>query len=198
MRVNVVACALVACVAGTAMTACKAKQPPSSGDSATASGTVAPPAETIGSAAPRADTTRPVTADTSTKTCCGGTTPGMAGMHGAHGMHGMHGMTSAAMLDSMQAHMRRAGHMSAEQMTAMIPMHRQMVGDMLSQMVSESRAMNLPPNAAWNTLADSVREDLVRLPQMNKNEVKQAMPADCARVTRLIRMHQAMMAGAAK
>jgi hypothetical protein len=83
-------------------------------------------------------------------------------------------------------------------MTAMIPMHRQMFGDMLSQMTSESQAMNLPSDAAWNTLADSVRQDLVRLTQMNKNDVKQAMTADCNRVTRLIRMHQALMAGTAK
>jgi hypothetical protein len=107
-------------------------------------------------------------------------------------------MTSTAMLDSMQAHMRRAGHMSADEMTAMIPMHRQMVGNMLSQMDSESHAKNLPPNSTWNALADSVRRDLARLPELNKNEVKQAMPADCARVTRLIRMHQSMMSGAAR
>jgi hypothetical protein len=56
----------------------------------------------------------------------------------------------------------------------------------------------LPSDAAWNTLADSVRQDLVRLTQMNKNDVKQAMTADCNRVTRLIRMHQALMAGTAK
>ena len=58
--------------------------------------------------------------------------------------------------------------------------------------------MNLPPNATWNALADSVRQDLVCLPEINKIEVKQAMPADCARVTRLIRMHQAMMLRTAK
>ena len=192
MRVNLVISVVLACVAGTALSACKAKQPPSSRESATASGAVAAPADTIGRTARPGDTSRPATAETTTKACCGGAMPGTARMHG------MRGMTSAAMLDSMQAHMRRVGHMNADQMAAMIPMHRQMVGDMLAQMTSESQAMNLPPNAAWNALADSVRQDLVRLPEMSKNEVKQAMPADCARVTRLIRMHQGMMARTTK
>ena len=186
MSVRIVVRALAVCSASIVLVACKAKEPSRAPDSATAAGTVAQRGETSAAAAARADTSGATAAAPATKGCCGG------------GMSGMHVMTSEAMLDSMQAHMRRAGHMTADQMAAMVPMHRQMVGDMLSQMTSESRAMNLPPNAAWNALADSVRQDLVRLPEMNKNEVKQAMPADCARVTRLIRMHQTMMSGAAK
>ena len=190
MSARIVVRALAVCSAGIVLVDCKAKEPSRSQDSA--AGTVALPAATSAAAAARADTSGAAAAAPAVKACCGG------GMSGMHGMARMHGMTSAAMLDSMQAHMRRAEHMTADQMAAMIPMHRQMVGDMLSQMTSESRAMNLRPNAAWNALADSVRQDLVRLPEMNKNELKQAMPADCARVTRLIRMHQAMMSGAAK
>ena len=185
--VRILAYAFVICSAAI-LGACKRKQPRPSQESASAGGTASQPTDTTKA---RADTSgAAVAARGGTKSCCGGGMPCTSGMAGVGCGYGM---TSAAMLDSMEAHMRRAGHMSAEQMTAMIPMHRQMVDNMLSQMESESQAKNLPASPAWNALADSVRQDLARLPETNKNDVKQAMPADCARVTRLIRMHQAMM-----
>ena len=112
---------------------------------------------------------------------------------GMAGMAGMQGMMSPAMADSMQAEMKTMAAMTADQMAAMLPMHRQMVGNMLSQMSSDMRAMNMPADAAWTALTDSVRQDLIRLPDMPKAELKQAIPAHHARVTRLMQMHKDMM-----
>ena len=117
---------------------------------------------------------------------------------GMAGMARMQGMMSPAMADSMQAEMRTMAAMSPDQMAAMLPMHRQMVGNMLSQMSSDMRSMNMPADAAWTALTDSVRQDLIRLPDMSKTELKQAMPAHRARVTRLMQMHKDMMAKTAK
>jgi hypothetical protein len=110
------------------------------------------------------------------------------------GMAGMQGMMSTAMADSMQAEMKAMAAMTPDQMTAMLPMHRQMVGNMLSQMSSDMRSMNMPADAAWRALTDSVRQDVIRLPEMSKAELKQAMPAHHARITRLMQMHKDMMA----
>lgn len=113
---------------------------------------------------------------------------------GMAGMQGMQGMMSPAMADSMQAEMQRMAAMTPDQMAAMLPMHRQMVGNMLAQMSSDMRSMNMPADAAWTALTDSVRQDLIRLPAMSKMELKQAMAAHQARVTRLMQMHKEMMA----
>ena len=197
MPVRIAARALVFCSAGIILTACKGKEARPSAESSAASGTLAPRAETIPAAAPGAEiTARPAAADTSTKGCCGA---GMSGMHGMHRTSGMHGMMSPAMMDSMQTHMKKMlGNMSADQMAAMVPMHREMVEAMLSQMTSEARTMNVPANAAWTALSDSVRQDLARLPAMNKNEMKQAMPEQCARVGRLMQTYKKMMTGTSK
>ena len=112
----------------------------------------------------------------------------------AGGMAGMQGMMSPAMADSMQAEMKHMAAMTPDQMTAMLPMHRQMVGNMLSQMSSDMRSMNMPADAAWTALTDSVRQDLIRLPEMSTTELKQAITAHHARVTRLMQMHKDMMA----
>lgn len=116
---------------------------------------------------------------------------------GATGMPGMAGMSStmgSAMMDSMQAHMRMMTSMTADKMAATFPTHSQMVANMLSQMTAEMRSMNMPADAAWTATIDSVRQDLIRLPVMTKPELKQAMPAHLARVSRVMQIHKDMMA----
>jgi hypothetical protein len=109
------------------------------------------------------------------------------------GMAGMQGKMGAATMDSMAASMHVMASMNADQLSAMLPVHRQMVANMLSQMTSDMRSMNMPADAAWTATTDSVRQDLIHLPEMGKAELKQAMPAHQARVSRLMQMHKAMM-----
>lgn len=51
---------------------------------------------------------------------------------GMAGMAGMQTMMTPAMADSMQAEMRTMAAMTPDQMAAMLPVHRQMVGNLLS------------------------------------------------------------------
>jgi hypothetical protein len=83
--------------------------------------------------------------------------------------------------------------MSPSQIKAMLPMHRQMAGNMLSQMNAQMKGMNMPANAAWIATMDSVRQDLVHLPELSAPELKSAMLAHHARMTRLMQMHRDMM-----
>lgn len=65
-------------------------------------------------------------------------------------------------------------------------------------MSSDMRSMNMPADAAWTALTDSVRQDLIRLPEMPKAELKRVIPAHSARVGRLIQMHKDMMSRTSK
>lgn len=122
-------------------------------------------------------------ADTSAATS---DTGGMAGMS-------MPGMMNQSNVDSMTAHMRSLDTASAASLQAMLPMHRQMVANMLSQMNSDMRSMNMTADAKWTALVDSVRQDLVRLPEMTAQQLKQNLTAHQGRVTRLLQSHMAMM-----
>ena len=79
-----------------------------------------------------------------------------------------------------------------EQMRAMMPAHRQMVANMLGEMTAEMRKMNMSGDAAWTTTVDSVRQDLVHMPELSGRELMTAMPAYRARTMRLMEMHRAM------
>lgn len=100
---------------------------------------------------------------------------------------------NGGMMDSMETHMRAMTAADADQLKAMLPEHRQLVANMLSQMNQEMHSMNMPASAAWTATIDSVRLDLIHLPDMTAGELKATMPAHRGRVTRLLQMHRDMM-----
>jgi hypothetical protein len=124
-----------------------------------------------------------------------GDTAAMNGMKmGTKG--GQTGMMGRAMMDSMQGHMRMMMQgVTADQMKAMVPAHRQMVANMLSQLNAEMRKTNMAGDAKWTALTDSVRQDLKRMPDMSGAELQSFMPKHGARVMRLMDMHHSMMGG---
>lgn len=110
-------------------------------------------------------------------------------------MGGMQGMPDmgGGMMEQMQAHMRMMDGVGTDSMQIMMPMHRQMVANMISQMNREMREMNMSGDAAWTGTMDSVRQDLVRLPDMSGAELRNFMPAHRTRVMRLMDSHRSMM-----
>ena len=132
--------------------------------------------------------------DTTARTAAAAPTADSAQAGGMAGMQGMPGMMSSATMDSMHAQMQKRQAMTADQMAAMLPMHRQMAANMLSQMTADMRRMNMPADAAWTATTDSVRQDLARLPELSKEQLKQAIPAHHARMMELMQMHRDMMA----
>ena len=122
-----------------------------------------------------------------------GQSDSMGGMAGMSGMSGMSGTMNTAAMDSMHARMQMMDTMGAERMKQMLPMHRQMAANMLSQMNSEMRSMNMAADAAWTATVDSLRGDLVRMPDMSSAELKAMMPAHHARMRRLMQTHRDMM-----
>lgn len=126
-----------------------------------------------------------------------GDTTGMTGMKMGTTQGGqMGGMMGSAMRDSMQGHMRTMTQgVTADQMKAMLPAHRQMVANMLSQVSNDMRKMNMSGDTKWTALTDSVRQDLRRMPDMSGTELRSFMPQHGARVMRLMDMHHSMMGG---
>lgn len=110
---------------------------------------------------------------------------------GTPAMRGM--MMSDSMVAQMQSHMRMMDTVRAAGMPAMLGMHRQMVANMISRMTSDMRSMNMTGDAAWTATIDSLRQDLVQLPELSPAELTRAMPAHRARVMRVMEMHRSMM-----
>jgi hypothetical protein len=119
-------------------------------------------------------------------------TGGMAGMQGTAGMQGMEGMMGASN-QQMRDHMRMMATDNADSLSSMMPMHRQMTANMISDFNRQMREMNMQADAAWTAIMDSVRQDLTRLPEVSAQELRTLMPAHRGRVMRLIEMHENMM-----
>lgn len=119
------------------------------------------------------------------------TTGTMAGMQGMAGMQSMANM--GAMMDQMQTHLRAMEGAPGDSLAATLPMHRQMVANMISEMNGEMRGMNMSGDARWTTTIDSLRQDNIRLPEMSASELRTFMPEHHARIMRLMDMHRAMM-----
>ena len=99
------------------------------------------------------------------------------------------------MMDEMEGHLKDAATVTADSVKVMLPMHRQMVANMLSQFDREMRDMNMKADANWDALADSVRSDLTRMPELSAGDLKTMMEAHAARVRRLMELHRGMTGG---
>jgi hypothetical protein len=116
-------------------------------------------------------------------------TSGMGGMSNMADMGGM----QAGRMEQMGAHMQAMHGASADSMRAMLPMHRQMVANMIAQMRREMRDVKMTADAQWNATVDSLRSDLTSMPEMSAQELHAFMPEHHSRVLRLMDMHRAMM-----
>ena len=111
------------------------------------------------------------------------------------GMQGMGGTQGGGMMQEMQAHMRAMQGAGGDSLKAMLPTHRQMAANMIAQMNREMRDMNMAADTGWTATVDSLRQDLVRMPEMDAAELQAFMPAHQARLERLMQMHSSMMQG---
>lgn len=109
------------------------------------------------------------------------------------GMHGMSGMKTKGMMEELRTHMQAMHGAGGDSLKAMLPTHRQIAANLLAEMNREMSRMKMVEEPAWTAMADSVRQDLVRLPEMGAAELQSAMPAHEARLNRLMGMHQAMI-----
>lgn len=118
---------------------------------------------------------------------------GMPGMAGMPGMEGTGAMPSGAMMDQMRTHMQTMRGAGADSLAAVMPMHRQMLANMIAQMNREMRDMNMTGDPAWNATVDSLRADLRVMPEMTAEEMQAMMDSHRARIERMMQMHAEMM-----
>jgi hypothetical protein len=119
--------------------------------------------------------------------------PGMGNMPGMGTMPGMRAMASGQMMEQMRAHMTAMAGANADSVGAMMPMHRQMLANMIAQMNREMRDMNMSADSQWTATVDSLRNDLRMMPEMTPAEMQAMKEAHHARIGRLMEMHQSMM-----
>ena len=119
--------------------------------------------------------------------------PDSAEGQGMGEMGGMGSMESHGMMREMRAHMRGMMGAGADSLHRLMPMHRQMTANMLQQMDTEMRGMQMAGETGWTALADSVRQDLTRLPDMSATELPGFMEHHRGRVERLMARHEQMM-----
>jgi hypothetical protein len=108
-------------------------------------------------------------------------------------MAGMPGMATMQMPDEMTVHLTMMEGVSGDSLNRVLPGHRQLVANMLSRMDREMRDMNMAATPDWSALADSLRDDLVRLPELDTGGLEDLMGPHRARVMRLMEMHGSMM-----
>ena len=119
-----------------------------------------------------------------------GGTDSMAAMEG---MPGMGAMASGSMMDQMQSRMAMMRGAGDDSLAAVMPMHRQMLANMIAQMNREMRDMGMAPDQEWEATIDSLRSDLRTMPEMTPTEMRSGMESHHARIDRIIRMHRYMM-----
>ncbi|CAN5217014.1 hypothetical protein BH23GEM4_BH23GEM4_14720 [soil metagenome] len=118
----------------------------------------------------------------------------MQGMEGMGDMQSMPGMQmDGGMMEEMESHMQMMEGATGDGLMAMMPEHRQMTANMLAEMNRQMRDMNMTADADWNATVDSLRKDLIRMPEMGAAELQAWMPEHGARVDRLMEMHRGMM-----
>jgi hypothetical protein len=102
-------------------------------------------------------------------------------------------MEADSIMPMMRAHLdsldREPGQMSPE----MIARHQEMASRMLDAMGSDMRMMDMRPDSAWTTLADSVRRDLAELPSLSGRALDTRIRVHVGRMRRLLDMHTTMM-----
>ena len=105
----------------------------------------------------------------------------------------MTGGDQMQMMQQTRSHMRRMAGVPADSLMEVMPMHRQMVGQMLEGMDRGTMGMGARSDSVWNATLDSVRNDVTRMEGMSAAELREIMPAHRARVERLMSMHDSVM-----
>lgn len=113
---------------------------------------------------------------------------------GVQGMPGTSGGQEGEAPDQVRAQLQVMQEALRDTLRAMLPAHRQKAANMIAEFNREMREMNMGGDTAWNATVDSLRQDLVRMPGMDAEELWAFFPEHGARLNRLMEMHRSMMA----
>jgi len=112
---------------------------------------------------------------------------------GMEGMSGMDSMATSDPADVVTGHMREFETLDADSMIRALAGHRQIIANMIARMNREMREMNMPADEAWTATVDSLRADLIAMPDMSARELRDFIPLHHRRASKLIEMHRRMM-----
>lgn len=115
------------------------------------------------------------------------------GMSSMPGMAAAGGSGTVSMIADMKAKLDDIEKLDADSLAKIVQDHRSKAAALLSEMNREMASMQMQGDAAWSTMADSVRRDLITLPETNRAGLKTLMAAHRGRMLRLMQMHADMM-----
>lgn len=96
--------------------------------------------------------------------------------------------------DGMRTHMDRMAELPTDRLGDVLPVHRQMVENMLARMERARHEMDVTSDAEWHTQADVLRQDLVRMGSMTDEEMLRALPEHTERITDILDFHARTLA----
>ena len=98
-------------------------------------------------------------------------------------------MACVSTMDSLHTQTWSSMRLTDAQLSVMLPTHRRQVTAMLTNMNSHMHSMGIAASPAFAATADSVRADLDRFDTMSPGDVRRAMPAHEARLSRLMQLY---------
>jgi hypothetical protein len=112
-----------------------------------------------------------------------------AGMMMGHRMRQADRACGDAMTD-MRAHLRRLDAAGADSVPALVPVHRQKVEALLSRCDAEATDMHQPAGTTWRSIAEQLRQDLIRLPQRAAAELPAFMAEHRGRIVQFLALRE--------
>jgi hypothetical protein len=109
------------------------------------------------------------------------------------GTSDMSAMATSQMIRDMRMSLSRTSALSPDSLKALIPEHRQKAANLIAEMNREMTSMEMSSDAPWTATIDSLREDLVRLADVDAAQLQALMPEHGRRLERLMASHEAMM-----
>jgi hypothetical protein len=116
-----------------------------------------------------------------------------AGMGSMPGMPSNGASSTATMIAEMKENLSEIEKVGPDSLEIVVAKHRAMAAALLSEMNREMAAMQMQGDARWSAIADSVRQDLILLPETKAAALRALVDAHKTRMLRMMQMHEEMM-----
>jgi hypothetical protein len=115
------------------------------------------------------------------------------GMGSMPGMAPSGGSSTATMIADMKVKLADIEKVKPDSLEIVVPGHRAAAAALLSEMNREMAAMQMQGDSRWSAIADSVRQDLIMLPETKGGALSALVAAHKTRMLRMMQMHEDMM-----
>ena len=94
-----------------------------------------------------------------------------------------------------RAHLQRLDAAGGDSLPALIPVHREYVATLVSRCDAGTSGKHQPADTTWRPIAAALRQDLVRLPQVEAGDLAAFMVEHRARIERFMALRETRKSG---